>query len=238
MGKTCTRACGFCEIAHNKAPPALEEDEPLRLAESVKALGLKHVVITMVARDDLADGGASHLKRIVECVRQLNPNVTVELLTSDFEGNFTALSDLLTCQPEIFNHNIETTEILTPRVRHKATYRRSLEILRFAKESKCSRFIKSGLMVGLGESEEDVFQALADLKSHGCDIVTIGQYLQASRHKLRVKDFIPPEQFERYKAKGLELGLSFVYAGPFVRSSYNAGLVFEEAGTVKSIESS
>lgn len=238
MGKTCTRACGFCEIAHSKAPPKLEADEPMRIAESVQALGLNHVVITMVARDDLPDGGSAHLKLIVEAVRRVNPHITIELLTSDFQGNKEALSSLLEAQPEIFNHNIETTELLTPKVRHVATYRRSLDMLQFAKNSAHARFIKSGLMVGLGESEADVIQTLKDLKAHGCDIVTIGQYLQASRHKLRVKEFVTPEQFERYKTMGLELGLSYVYSGPFVRSSYNAGLVFEQAGATKVITSS
>lgn len=228
MGKECTRACGFCDIETNKAPLGLDPTEPKRVAESVKELGLKHVVITMVARDDLQDGGAKHLARIVKAVRQENETATLELLTSDFEGNRDALDLILDVEPEIFNHNIETVRELTPRVRHKATYERTLGVLDYAAKKGKAHFVKSGLMVGLGEAPEQVEQTLTDLKSVGVDIVTIGQYLQASRHKLRVKEFVTPDQFDAYAAYGRAIGIAHMYSGPFVRSSYNAGLVFEE----------
>lgn len=229
MGKECTRNCGFCDIDFAKTPKALEADEPLRVAESVKALGLRHVVITMVARDDLPDGGSHHLVSVMEEVRRCNPNVTLEVLTSDFAGDQQAWQTILNAFPHVFNHNIETVRELTPRVRHKATYDRTLELLRYvAMHRPHPRLkVKSGLMVGLGETEEQVFQTLKDLKEAGCDIVTIGQYLQPQRHKLMVKSFVPPEIFKKYETFGYALGLSYVYCGPFVRSSYNAHLVIE-----------
>lgn len=233
MGKECTRSCGFCDIAHSKLPLPLEADEPERVAESVFELGLKHVVITMVARDDLIDGGASHLAKTIEAVRKKNPSATIEVLASDLEGKKDSLDILFSAKPEIFNHNIETVQRLTPRVRHKATYERTLEVLAYAKQKGGGMLIKSGLMVGLGEEGDEVKATLADLKKVGCDIVTIGQYLQASRLKLIVKEFIPPALFDQYAVWGKNLGISNVYSGPFVRSSYNAGLVFEEAGGIK-----
>lgn len=196
----------------------------MRVAHSVQALGLTHVVITMVARDDLMDGGSAHLRRIVQDVRLKNPNVTVEILTSDFAGNQEAWQTVLDAHPDIFNHNIETVRELTPRVRHRATYDRTLELLAFVSSHRSSSKmrVKSGLMVGLGETEEQVYQTLQDLKNVGCDMVTIGQYLQPQRHKLTVKAFIHPEQFKKYERWGKELGFSSVYSGPFVRSSYHA----------------
>lgn len=226
MGKECTRNCGFCDIDFAKAPNALEEDEPLRVAQSVKELGLRHVVITMVARDDLADGGSRHLVRVMEEVRHFNPAVTLEVLTSDFAGQKEAWQTVLDAAPNIFNHNIETVRELTARVRHQATYDRTLELLHYvaSHRSHPELKVKSGLMLGLGEEEEQVYSTLKDLKTAGCDIVTIGQYLQPNRQKLRVKAFIPPEQFKKYEAFGYELGFSYMYCGPFVRSSYNAHL--------------
>jgi lipoyl synthase len=230
MGKECTRNCGFCDIDFAKAPKALEDDEPLRVAESVKELGLRHVVITMVARDDLPDGGSHHLVRVMKEVRRHNPGVTIEVLTSDFAGQPQAWQTILDASPNIFNHNLETVRELSPRVRHKATYERTLELLEYvaSHRSQPSLKVKSGLMVGLGETEEQVFQTLKDLKGVGCDIVTIGQYLQPNLQKLRVKAFIPPEQFKKYETFGYQLGLSYLYCGPFVRSSYNAHLVLEQ----------
>ena len=230
MGKECTRNCGFCDIDFSKAPKELEEDEPTRVAESVKQLGLRHVVITMVARDDLPDGGSGHLVRVMAEVRRINPEAAIEVLTSDFSGQSEAWQTILDAQPTIFNHNIETVRALTPRVRHKATYDRTLDLLRFvsSRRADSSMKVKSGLMVGLGESEEEVYQTLQDLKMAGCDIVTIGQYLQPNRQKLLVKAFITPDQFKKYEAFGYELGLSYVYSGPFVRSSYHAHQVLEK----------
>lgn len=224
LGKQCTRNCGFCAIDFSKAPKAPEADEPERIALSVKELGLKHAVITMVARDDLPDAGASHIARIVRSVRKNNPNTTIELLTSDLSGNFEALDLILSEKPEIFNHNIETVRSLSPRVRHNAQYDRTLGILETAKKSKKTIFVKSGIMVGLGETEKEVEETIQDLHRIGVDIITIGQYLQASRHKLRVKSFVTPEQFEKYSEIGRSLGVPHMYSGPFVRSSYNAHL--------------
>jgi lipoic acid synthetase len=229
MGKECTRNCGFCDIDFAKAPKHLEGDEPVRVALSVKELGLRHVVITMVARDDLADGGSAHLVKVMEEVRKQNPDVVLEVLTSDFNGNRQAWDDILTAQPAVFNHNIETVRALTPRVRHKATYDRTLDLLRHISSHRNEQMkVKSGFMVGLGETEEEVYQTLRDLKEAGCDIVTIGQYLQPNRQKLLVKAFIHPDQFKKYEHFGYSIGLSYMYCGPFVRSSYHAHQALEE----------
>ncbi len=238
MGSACTRACGFCDIDFTKVPAALADDEPQRVAESVLELGLKHVVITMVARDDLSDGGADHLVKVVEAIRRQIPSVTIEILTSDFDGNPAAWDRVLESKPEIFNHNLETVRELTPRVRHKATYDRTLSLLRYVKSSGTKLYVKSGMMVGLGETEQQVYTALNDLYAAGCDIVTIGQYLQANRHKLRVQAFVTPDQFKHYEHYGNSIGIKTMYCGPFVRSSYNAGLVIERAnGQTTTIES-
>lgn len=222
MGKECTRACGFCDIDFSKAPKPLEEDEPERIVESIIALGLRHVVITMVARDDIKDQGASHLVKIVEAIKKEASSCTIELLTSDFNGNFDALREVLASGPNIFNHNLETVRRLTPRIRHKATYDRTLTVLEEAKKMGTNLKIKSGIMVGLGEENDEVKETLQDLKKAGVDIVTIGQYLQASRKKLLVKRFVTPEEFKEYERYGHEIGIPFVFSGPFVRSSYNA----------------
>ncbi|MBA3957312.1 MAG: lipoyl synthase [Parachlamydiaceae bacterium] len=239
MGKHCTRSCGFCDIDFSKQPKALELDEPQRIAESVLELGLKHVVITMVARDDLPDGGAVHLANIVTEVRRQVPGTTIELLTSDFGGNLAAWDVILNSQPEIFNHNIETVRELTPRVRHTATYDRTLDLLLYAKTYRKhpGMLVKSGIMLGLGETEEQVEASIRDLHAHGCDIITMGQYLQPNRHKLRVKDFIPPEQFKKFETFGYQLGVRYMYCGPFVRSSYNANVVIQQANQTQVISS-
>ncbi|MGH2639977.1 MAG: lipoyl synthase [Rhabdochlamydiaceae bacterium] len=222
LGSACTRNCGFCDIDFTKEPLAPESDEPERIALSVQELGLKHVVVTMVARDDLLDGGAAHMGAIIHAIRNKNPGCSIEVLTSDFNGNLGALEVVLKHHPEVFNHNIETVRSLTPRVRHKATYDRTLQVLKFASLSGDIQFIKSGLMVGLGETEDEVFETLRDLKEAGCHIVTIGHYLQASRKKLLVKSFVTPELFKRYEAYGYSIGILQIYSGPFVRSSFNA----------------
>lgn len=222
LGSSCTRACGFCDIEHSKAPPPPDPTEPARIAQTSKKLGLKHIVITMVTRDDLPDGGAQALANIMREIRKTIPSATIEVLTSDFGGNRDALDIVLKEKPEIFNHNIETTRALTSKVRHIATYDRSLEVLTRAHASGQCRAIKSGIMVGLGELEVDVKEAIADLKTAGCSIVTIGQYLQADRNKLRVKAYIHPDQFKAYEEHGISLGIKHMYCSPFVRSSYNA----------------
>lgn len=224
LGKECTRNCGFCSIDFNKTPKAPDADEPLKIALSVKDLGLKHAVVTMVARDDLSDKGASHIAAIIRAIRKENPQTTIEVLTSDFSGDLAALDIALSAQPEIFNHNIETVRDLSSRVRHKAEYDTTLNVLRHAKKSGKAIFVKSGIMVGLGETESQVKNTIEDLAQAGCDIVTIGQYLQSTRVKLRVKEFIHPDQFKAYEEYGLKIGVKFMYCGPFVRSSYNANL--------------
>lgn len=228
LGKECTRNCGFCDIDFSKTPKGPEADEPMRIALSVKELGLKHAVITMVARDDLPDQGASQIAAILRAIRQENPGVTLEVLTSDFSGDLNALDLVLAEKPEIFNHNIETVRVLSPRIRHKAEYDRTLAVLSHAKTSRKTLLVKSGIMVGLGETEEQVQETLRDLHQAGCDIVTIGQYLQASRSKLRVKQFVSPQQFKAYEAYGLKIGISHMYCGPFIRSSYNADLFVQK----------
>lgn len=240
MGKECTRNCGFCDIDFSKNPRPLEIDEPERVAASVKTLGLRHVVITMVARDDLDDGGSSHLVEVMHAIRKNCPSVTLEVLTSDFQGDILAWQKIIDAFPQIFNHNIETVRALSDRVRHKATYDRTLRLLQYVSHNRCEKKIKvkSGLMVGLGETEEQVFETLRDLKEVGCDIVTIGQYLQPNHKKLLVKKFIPPDQFKKYEAYGLEIGIPYLYCGPFIRSSYNAGLVLELSDQMSTIVNS
>jgi lipoic acid synthetase len=230
LGKECSRACGFCDIDFSKNPKLPEKDEPERIAQSVVELGLEHVVITMVARDDLADQGAAHIAEIIQAIRAKKPSSTIEVLTSDFSGNEKALDLVIKAQPEIFNHNIETVRRLTPRVRHKAMYDRTLSVLRYVKGKV--PFVKSGIMVGLGEREEEVEETIDDLYAAGCDIITIGQYLQPNHNKITVKSFVTPNQFKAYENYGHHIGVKYMYSGPFVRSSYNARLlkdkVFQE----------
>lgn len=222
LGKECTRNCGFCDIDFSKTPKQPEADEPLRIARSVKELGLQHVVITMVARDDLPLGGAENIAEIIRKIREECPRVSIEVLTSDFSGQQPALDLVLKEKPDVFNHNIETVRELTPRVRHKATYERTLWVLNYAKNSGLAAHIKSGIMVGLGETVAQVEETISDLSRAGCDIITIGQYLQADHRKLLVKEFVTPEQFKHYEEYGRSLGVKQMYCGPFVRSSYNA----------------
>jgi lipoic acid synthetase len=222
LGKECTRNCGFCDIAFSKQPKPPSKEEPKQIAYAVKELGLRHVVITMVTRDDLLDQGATHLTQIIREIRIENPSVSIEMLTSDFGGKKRAIDLLLTEPFDIFNHNIETVRRLTPRIRHKATYDQSLSVLSYVKSKKEHPLIKSGMMVGLGETEEEVFEAIRDLYDIGCDIITIGQYLQPNAKKLRVQSFITPKQFAQYEQYGLRIGIKQLYCGPFVRSSYEA----------------
>lgn len=227
LGNSCTRACGFCDIDFTKAPLAPDLDEPKRVAQSAKALGLKHIVITMVARDDLEDGGASHIASVIDALREEIEGATIEVLTSDLMGNTRAIDIILQKKPEIFNHNIETVRRLSPRVRHRATYDRTLAFLQYVAKSPNPPFVKSGLMVGLGETDKEVEKTILDLADAGCSIITIGQYLQASRLKLKVQSFVTPLQFKHYEKFGLANGIKHMYSGPFVRSSYNAHLVME-----------
>ena len=221
-GDRCTRACGFCAVSTAKPLP-LEPDEPTRVAEAVQRMRLRHVVITAVARDDLPDGGANHFRLTVEAVHALSPRTTIEVLTPDFNDQDLALDLVLAAAPDVFNHNLETVRRLTPAVRHRATYDRSLTVLRKMKERSAGRFhTKSGLMLGLGETESEVITSLHDLRAVGCDILTLGQYLQPTLQHLPVVEFVPPERFERLGQIGRDLGFVHVASSPKVRSSYHA----------------
>lgn len=221
MGDVCTRNCNFCAVRHGNPLP-LDPDEPRHIAEACKALGLKYVVLTCVTRDDLADGGASHMALVVKEVKKLNPGAKVELLTSDLGGSRDALKNLLEAPLDVLAHNVETVPSLYPAVRPQANYERSLAVIEMAKAIAPKVLTKSGIMVGLGETYEEVIKVMSDLISVGCDILTIGQYLQPSPSHLPVKEFVPPKQYQMYEQKGLELGFKYVVAGPLVRSSYRA----------------
>ena len=221
-GDRCTRACGFCAVSTAK-PLALEADEPARVAEATRRMKLKHVVITAVARDDLKDGGAEHFRQTVEKVRELNPNIVIEVLVPDFNESDASIENVLDANPHIFNHNLETVRRLTPSVRHRATYDRSLAVLKKVKEKRGGTiYTKSGIMLGLGETEAELLQALRDLRTAQCDILTLGQYLQPSLKHLPVIDFVTPKKFAEYKIRAEELGFVHVASGPMVRSSYHA----------------
>jgi lipoic acid synthetase len=221
-GDRCTRACGFCAVTTAK-PFALETDEPMRVAEATRRMGLRHVVITAVARDDLADGGADHFRQTIEAVRALSPDIVIEVLTPDFLNRDEAIETVLAANPNIFNHNLETVRRLTPSVRSRATYDRSLSVLRKVKAKRGNdTYTKSGLMLGLGETEPEVLAAMRDLRSVGCDILTLGQYLQPTLRHLPVVDFVPPGRFDEFGQRAREMGFVHVASGPMVRSSYHA----------------
>jgi lipoic acid synthetase len=221
-GDRCTRACGFCAVSTAKPLP-LEADEPGRVAEATRRMRLRHIVITAVARDDLADGGADHFRKTVEAVRELNPGIVIEVLVPDFNESDAAIDAVLAANPHIFNHNLETVRRLTPTARHRATYDRSLSVLRKVKVKRGGTiYTKSGLMLGLGEREDEVMGALKDLRSAGCDILTLGQYLQPTLKHLPVVEFVSPEIFEEYGRRAEGMGFVHVASGPMVRSSYHA----------------
>ena len=221
-GDRCTRACAFCAVTTAKPLP-LEADEPARVAEATRRLRLNHVVITAVARDDLPDGGADHFRRTIEAVRALNPSTVIEVLTPDFNARDAALDTVLAARPHIFNHNLETVRRLTPAVRSRATYDRSLSVLGQVKARRSgSPYTKSGLMLGLGETEAELFTALADLRRADCDLLTLGQYLQPTLRHLPVVEFVTPEKFAEYGARARQMGFRHVASAPMVRSSYHA----------------
>ncbi len=257
LGETCTRSCGFCAIGsaglrpvhsepEDKNPPGktdtgetftrtspvlpLREDEPGAVAEACRRMGLRHVVITSVTRDDLHDGGAEHFAGTIRAVRGELPDAVIEVLTPDFLGSTDAIDVVLQARPDIFNHNVETVPRMYPAVRPQADYQRSLDVLEYAgKNSPAERklYTKSGIMVGLGERSDEVTQVMRDLRSVGCDILTIGQYLAPSDEHLPVERFAAPEEFDAWKAEAEEMGFVSVASGPFVRSSYHAEQVFE-----------
>lgn len=220
MGNICTRNCRFCAVEKGHPQP-LDEDEPRRVAEAAQKLGLKHVVVTCVTRDDLPDGGASHFAKTIYELKKL-PGVTVEVLVSDFMGKEESIAKVVEAKPDIINHNIETVPRLYSKVRPKADYSRSLNLLKKSKELDPYILTKSGIMVGLGETEEEVIQVMKDLRSVDCDMMTIGQYLRPSAKHIEVAEYVTPQQFERYEEIGYELGFKYVASGPLVRSSYHA----------------
>jgi lipoyl synthase len=220
-GERCTRACGFCAVTTAR-PFALEIDEPSRVAEAIRRMNLKHVVITAVARDDLSDGGANHFAETIRAIRNLDPEIVVEVLTPDFNGKESSLRLVLEAQPDIFNHNLETVERLTPAVRSRAKYRLSLEVLRRAKLLDPGAVTKSGIMLGLGETETELFEAMSDLREAQVQVLTLGQYLRPTPNHLPVVEYIRPEVFDLYKQVAEERGFEYVASGPLVRSSYHA----------------
>ncbi len=231
LGDTCTRACRFCNVKTGNPQGWLDANEPEKTAQSVSLMNLKYAVITMVDRDDLEDGGAEHVNKVFAAVRERSPQTLLEFLGGDFQAKDPSLSMILQARPEVFAHNIETVERLTPRVRDaRATYRRSLAVLKRVKElASYPVFTKSALMLGLGETMDEVVQALKDLREHDVDFITIGQYMRPSKRHLSIKDFVPPEQFEELGAIAQELGFLSVASGPLVRSSYRASEFYAKA---------
>lgn len=222
LGDVCTRQCGFCSVEKTAAPLLVDANEPKNIALTAKELGLRHVVITSVTRDDLVDGGAMQFALTIKAVKDTIQSISVEVLTPDFKGDERALKIVLDERPGIFNHNIETVPSLYKKVRPQADYKQSLRVLEMAKMMSRGIVAKSGLMVGLGETKDEVKSVLKDLLGAGCDAVTIGQYLRPSAKNLEVQEYIPLDVFKEYEEYGKEIGLKYVYSGPFVRSSYNA----------------
>lgn len=219
LGEICTRSCKFCNTLTGRPLP-IDQDEPKNVAESIRLMNLKHAVITSVDRDDLPDLGAEHWAKTIETVKKINPGITLETLIPDFQGNDALIDIVINARPEIISHNIETVKRLTPAVRSAAKYDVSLHVLSHV--AKSGTTTKSGLMVGLGETEPEVLETMDDLLNAGCTVLTIGQYLQPSRKNLAVSEYVTPEQFARYKAAGLQKGFRQVESAPLVRSSYHA----------------
>lgn len=219
LGNTCTRSCGFCAVATGRPDP-VDWDEPQRVAEAIHLMKVKHAVLTSVDRDELKDGGSIIWANTVRAVRALNPDTTLETLIPDFKGIKENIQRVVEAAPEVVSHNIETVERLTRQVRIQAKYRRSLEVIRYLKEQGMRT--KSGIMLGLGEEKEEVVQAMQDLHDNGCDVVTLGQYLQPTSRHLSVSRFVTPAEFAEYREIGYEMGFDFVESGPLVRSSYHA----------------
>jgi lipoyl synthase len=230
MGNVCTRNCRFCAV-ESGTPTIVDTSEPLRLAEEVKRLGLRFVVVTSVTRDDLPDGGAAHFARVIEVMRQECPGVGIEVLIPDFQGSRPALKAVVDAAPEVLNHNVETVPRLYASVRPQANYRRSIEVLRAAKAINPSLMTKSGLMLGLGETREEVLEVMVDLRSASCDVITIGQYLSPSSGHHPVVEYVRPEIFEKYRRNALRLGFRDAASSPFVRSSYMAETYYKKPGT-------
>ncbi|NLG84566.1 MAG: lipoyl synthase [Firmicutes bacterium] len=222
LGRECTRDCRFCAVRPGQPGPP-NPTEPERVAAAARELGLRHVVVTSVTRDDLPDGGAGHFAATITAIREAVPEATVEVLTPDFGGDPKAVAAVVAAGPDVYNHNLETVPRLYPIVRPGADYRRSLALLRRVKELQPAMRTKSGLMVGLGETEEEILAVLADLRAAGCEMLTIGQYLRPSRDHLPVAEYVPPERFAAWAEEARAMGFSYAAAGPLVRSSYHAG---------------
>ena len=220
LGNICTRSCGFCNVLTGRPLPA-DLEEPQKVAESIRLMGVKHAVITSVDRDDLPDGGAKIWAETVRKIRELNPGITMETLIPDFQGKTELLDIIIEVMPEVVSHNLETVKRLTKQVRKQAKYERSLFVLEYLKKQGVKR-TKSGIMLGLGETEEEVIETMKDLRRAGVDVMTIGQYLQPSPKHLPVERYPHPDEFKRYEKIGLEMGFRFVESGPLVRSSYHA----------------
>ncbi|MBP1654312.1 MAG: lipA [Bacteroidetes bacterium] len=219
LGDVCTRSCGFCAVTTGR-PTVLDLEEPFRVAEAIRAMGVRHAVITSVNRDELPDGGAAVFAETIRQARQVNPSITVEVLIPDFRGDRWALDIVIQARPDILNHNTETVPRLYQKVRPQAKYERSLDVIRWSKEA--GMVTKSGLMLGLGESLEEVLAVMEDLRAAGCDILTLGQYLQPTKEHLPVDRYVHPDEFRALKGKGLVMGYRHVESGPLVRSSYHA----------------
>lgn len=229
MGDTCTRACSFCSINSGKLNGLLDEREPLKLTDAVKVLNLNYVVLTSVTRDDLKDGGANHLAKCIQSLKNDNPKLLVEILIPDFGGNISALRKIIETPVDVIAHNIETVESLTEKVRDpRASYKQSLEVLANVKRMDPFRYTKSSIMVGVGETFDEILEAFADLRSINCDFLTIGQYLRPTLKHMKVEKYVHPDVFEQYKAEAIKLGFKSVASGPLVRSSYKAGEFFIE----------
>jgi len=227
LGENCTRNCGFCAIPHEQCLPP-DPQEPERVAEGVSRMGLRYVVITSVTRDDLSDGGAGHFRDTIVAIRD-KLKCAIEVLTPDFKGQVTAIRKVASAKPDVYNHNAETVPRLYPKVRPGADYRQSLDLLAVVKHDYPEMATKSGIMVGLGETPEEILRVLGDLREAGCDMLTIGQYLQPSPKHLPVQRYVAPNEFAEYASKALEMGFVAVASDPFVRSSYHAGEMFERA---------
>lgn len=221
MGNNCTRNCRFCNVS-NEPPLQLDLNEPLNVAKAVKELGLTHTVITSVTRDDLKDGGANHFAKTIEEIRKLNKDITIEVLIPDLNGVKENLDIIINAKPDVINHNIETVKYLYDKVRPQAIYKRSIDVLAYVKQKSSNILTKTGIMVGLGENDTQIYEAMDDVLAVGCDIFTIGQYLRPTKKHIEMEEYITPQKFEEYKQMGIKKGFKYIASSPLVRSSYKA----------------
>lgn len=227
LGKNCTRNCQFCNVTHKDAMP-VDPDEPQNIADAVADLGIRHIVITSVTRDDLEDGGAGQFVKVIEAIRGLGQNISIEVLIPDFQGSKEALDKVIKAKPNVIGHNMETVPSLYVDVRPDAKYNQSLDVIDYVKKMDSTIYTKSSIMVGIGETYDEVIKVMEDLRKSDCDIITIGQYLQPSKDHMAVTHYVEPKTFEEYEVKAKELGFKAAACGPFVRSSYNALEVLEQ----------